>query len=197
MCAESPSCNNLALRLNARGCFLYHGRKFFCRKSMQVIELILILYGTPNKPPRVSWTMPVSVKSIQSARGGKNQFIDLHRLSAENLRAIVWETTSCIQPQGKVSIGRGPSTHCTPHQGLPWQDGLQRRPFNDVPFLLVWFKTDREPVVHSNATFMEMEDNLNPKVNCGQPFKRFASKYSPKKSSTSSKVLINVFLQLY
>ena len=32
--AKAPSCINMALRLNARGCFLYHGLKIFCRKSM-------------------------------------------------------------------------------------------------------------------------------------------------------------------
>ena len=50
------------------------------------------------------------------------------------------KTTPCIQAQGQVIAMRGPITHCTPHQGLPWQDGLQKRPFNDVAFLLVDLK---------------------------------------------------------
>ena len=56
--AGAPSCMNLALCLNASCCFFCHGRKFFCRKSMSVFQLILTPSGTLNEPTRVSWTMP-------------------------------------------------------------------------------------------------------------------------------------------
>ena len=73
--------------------------------------------------------------------------------------ATSYRKTSCHSIRNKPLLSSARPSYCrtgnqnTGHTSprLSRQDGLQRRPFNDVAFQLVGFKPDREPVGHSKT----------------------------------------------